>query len=514
MPSDTVETLQDAPLAIPVPPPPQKPAVQPAKQASPDDDPNLKLQQIVSRRRTEKKEEPKPEEKTAVGVKTGKTGDSSALSAELGKFLGFQKDKPAKPAEKQAEEDDAKAKAGQVDEKKQEKKPEEAGEPGKTIVKAKKAASPAGDPARIAAAAATAAVKAMLPEPKPPAPDTSQKPEDLLKPDDLHEYEVARYLAESNPRYKDAPRMVLEHVRKAETYAARWEQENKGKVFNPNDEEHNEFFEALEKPWSDHEFRGAEMEMAAERVAERKTKVSDQKIRELELENARTSLAPLIERAYAASAGVLAKKIGQEIHDNIVKNTFEKFTEEDPVTAGSMAAAMGQLQPIIEAAIQLDDPKMRFRFDPTNATHLEWSRLMLEKEELLSGTDDGHGRTMVGRADYAAMQPAQRAKHWYLTAAHLIEEMVGDAAETVKKEVEKANEGFVRFAEKRGYVLQKKSDPTKTKQDDKKQDSGKEPVKPESPSAGGSAKIDSKTDITSTGTKRLLETTASILFNR
>lgn len=507
MPPDAIETPptppQDAPPTIPVP----EPAVQTPKQASPDDDPNLKLQQIVSRRRTEKKEEPKPEEKPAEDEKPGKTQDSSALSAELGKFLGFRKDKPSKQPEKQVE-------SGQLDDKKQEKKPEEAKEPEKTIVKAKKAAPPAHDQARIAAAAATAAVKAALQDQKPPASVTTQRPEDLLKPDDLHEYEVAKHMAESNPRYKDAPRMVLEHVRKAETYAARWEQENRGKIFNPNDEEHNEFYAALEKPWSDHEFRGAEMEMAAERVADRKTKASDEKIKELEIENARISLAPAIYTAYTTAAALLAKKIGDEVHDNIVKNSFEKFSEEDPVTAEALASAIGPLQPLIEAAIQLDDPKMRFPLDPKNAIHMEWNRIMLEKEELLSGTDDGHGRTMVGRAEYAAMQPAQRAKHWYLTTAHLIQEMVEDAAETAKKQIEKENGRLDKLAEKRGYVLKNKSEPTKTRQDDKKQDNNKEPVKPASPSSGGASKIDSKTDIPSTGTKKLLETTASILFSR
>lgn len=483
-------------------------------------DPNLKMQRIVSRRRTEQKPEEKTEKKTETkpegSDKPAATGDVRKLGSEIGKVLGFRTDKPVKEPEKKEEKPD--------DDKKPDEKPadvdKDAGKSAgkdsdgsKTIVKAKKAAVPASDPVKIAAAAATAAVKAILPEQKTAAAD-GKSPEESLKSDDLHEYEVAKYLAEQNPRFKDAPKIVLDHIRKSEAYASRWEQENKGKVFDPNDEEHDDFFSALEKPWGDHEFRKAEMEMAAERVAERKSKGAEQKIQELEQENARTALAPIVERTYTAAASILAKKIGEDVHEKIVKNTFEKFSEEDPTTANAMAMAIGPLQPIIEAAIQLDDPKMRFKFDPKNQSHLEWNRLLLEKESQLEGTEDDNGRTMVSRAEYVAMTPQQRSRHWFLDVGRFVEELVNDAAESAKKMIEDENKRLEKFASSRGYVLQKQSPASNSKPDKKPDEEPKSPAKPASPESAGTPKIDAKAEGNPSATKKLLETTASILFSR
>lgn len=514
MATKPAEPAQENENQTPLPAVPQEtPAdVRPApKPASLEDDPNLKLQGIISRRRTEKAAEEKPsgeqDGKPKEPEKAKPVGDIGKLGVEIGKALGF---KPAKEPER---EDDKKPEAKVSEDKKgaDETAGADASAP-KTIVKPKKAAPPAADPVKIATAAATAAVKAVMPERQERA--TAQSPEETLKSEDLREYEVAKHLAASNPKFKDAPKIVLDHIRKADAYASRWEQENKGKVFDPNDEEHNDFYEALEKPWSDDEFQDAKMEMAAERVEKRKSSGTNQKIQELEQENARISLAPVVDRMYTTAAGILAKRVGEDVHEKIVKNTFDKFAEEDPTTANAMAAAIGPLHSIIEAAIQLDDPKMRFKFDPKNQAHLDWNRLLLEKESQLEGTEDSTGKTMVSRADYVAMNASQRSRHWFLDVGRFIEELVGDAAENAKKMIAEENARLEKFAESRGYVLQKKSAASNGESKEKQDNSAKSTVKPASPSAASASKIDAPTAGIPSGGKKLLETTAGILFSR
>lgn len=500
----------------------------PTKPVSPDDDPNLKLQRIVSRRKEPKQEDQKPEEKK----KVSDPDSSKNLSGLIGKALGFREenanekeitdkkteDKQPKEKAETQESKTAKPKEAAAEEKKDE-------EAKKTIVTRKKSAAPVADPVQIAAAAATAAVKAAIPEQRQHQQATQPKPEDSLKEDDLHEYEVAKHLAETNPRYKDAPKIVLEHIKKAEAYAASWEQSNKGKVFDPGDEEHDEFFSALEKPWSDHEFRRAEIRMEAKKLndeerSSRSSGIQDE-VNELKVENARIALAPVVERTYTAAAGLLAKKIGDDVHEKIVKGSFDKFAEEDPITAEELASTIGPLQPVIEAAIQLDDPKGRFEFNPKNPAHIEWNRVFLEKESQLVGADDGSGKTMVSRKDFVSMTPLQRSKHWYLTTEHLIEEIVNDAAETVKENVQKQKKRYEKIASSIGYVP-KNSDTTEKKASDASMNSGdgkiqerqSEPVKPLSPSSGGSSKIDDKGSGVPSATKKLMDSTANILFSR
>lgn len=513
MPEDTKEIPgQDQSIQIPV----QDPLAAPApKPLSPDDDPNLKLQSIIARRN---KPDNKEEDKKIEDKKDEKPkGDPAKVSGLIGKALGF------KQTEDKKEESDDGEKKTEDKKEDREKKDEKDTESKKTIVKPKKTPTqPAAiDVSKIATAAATAAVKAISPDAKVVRGREESKIEETLKGDDLHEYEVAKYMADLSPKFKDAPKIVLDHIKKADAYASNWEKENKGKVFDPNDDEHDEFFSALHKPWSDHEFRNAEIEIAAERVSERKNRQSETKFKELETENARIALTPVIERTFTAAAGLLAKKIGDDVHEKIIKNTFDKFAEEDPVTANALAVSIGPLQPIIEAAIQLDDPKGRFQFDPKNQTHLEWNRIMLEKESELSGTEDGKGRTMVSRGEYAQMAQGQRAKHWYLTTEHLIESLVEDAADSVRKYIDSEKEKVKKMAIAMGFVpkddkqaSKPKSEATKKAQEKAAEEDQAGVAKPVSPSSGGSAKIDDKSTGNSSGAKTLLEKTANILFSR
>ena len=516
MPDPTPTVVPEVPITIPG----IDPNLQP-KPLSPDDDPNLKLQKIVSRRREDKPDKPedkKPEDKKPeppVAI------DNKKLSGLIGKALGFREEKP---------EEDKK------DDKKSDKKPDEAApepeakktdEPekveSKTIVKPKKQekpSAPAADPVKMAAAAATAAVKAMVTDQRPP-PKAETKPEDLLKAGDLHEFEVAGHLARINPKYKDAQRIILEQVKKADTYANNWEAANKGKIFDPDDEDHDEFYESLKKPWSETEFHAAEVDMSTEKAAQKISVESDKRIKELELENARHSLATVVDRTYTVAAGLLAKKVNPEIHDKIVKNTFEKFAEEDPLMAEALANAVGPLQPLIEAAIQLDDPKGRFKLDPNNEIHREWNRLILEKEEQLNGTTDDSGKKFSTRYDYSQMGPSERNRHWYLTTEHLIESLVDDAAESVKTLVEKDKERHKKIALSLGFIPKTetppkddKSDTSKNGKPSKLKEEAQDTVKPVSPSVGGGVKVDDKGAGNPASSNKLLETTASILFRR
>lgn len=514
---------------MPDPVPPTTPEVLPVvpgidpnlqpKSISPDDDPNLKLQQMVSRRKESKPADDKPADTKAEPKTPEPPSDPKKLSGLIGKALGFRQDKPAeepKEPEKPKEPEDKAVKEPE--------KPDQ--EPKKTIVKPKKAAAPtvppvqAPDLAKVAASAATAAVKAVLPEMKGQT-QLQSRPEDVLTAGDLHEYEVAGFLAKTNPKYKDAQKIILDQAKKADAYATSWEASNNGKVFDPDDDEHDEFYAALKKPWSETEFHSAEMEMVAERATRKINEQYDRKIAELETENARSGLAGVVQQTITVAAGLLAKKVGPEIHEKIVKNTFEKFSEEDPLTAEALANAVGQLQPLIETAIQLDDPKARIKFNPDNEIHREWNRLMLEKEAQFAGAENDDGKKFATRADFSKMSAAERSKHWYLTTEHLIESLIDDTSETVKSTVEKEKERQKKIALSLGFVPKEdltkskdKSDASKNGKGSKEDDSKEIPTKPASPASGGGAKVDDKSAGNPAGTHRLLETTAGILFRR
>jgi hypothetical protein len=482
-----------------------------------ENDPNLKLQKIVSRRKEpkeQKKEETPKVEKPEEGDEEPKeptVAETKQLSGLIGKALGFKQDKPAD--EKKPKEEKPK------DEKPPDKKKDD--QP-KTIVRPKKSDAPATpNLADVASAAATAAVRAIQPAPK--AETTVAQPEDSLPPSDRHEYEVAKYLSTTNERFKGAEAIVLDHIKKTEQYATRWEAANQGKVFDPYDDEHNEFYAKLdkEKPWSAHEFETAKIAMEQKKQNEPLKKEYDEKLKKIEQKVAQQEVSHVVQRAYTAAAGLLAKKVDEAAHETIIKKGFAELEESDPVMADVLASNVGQLQPIIEAAIQLDDPHSRFPVNPKNPVHLEWSRRLVDIESRYHGSKDEKGRTFATRADWINMPPEQQARHWFITTEHFIEELVNDAATNATEDLKTQRERIKKAAERMGYVPKaatngepKKSDTPKKEDEELDEEPANRTAKPESPSAGGGAKIDDTAAHRQTADSKLMEVTGNILFGR
>lgn len=512
MPEPTTPTAPAATPPSQTPPPVDLTAPPKFVPQSPEDDADHQLKQMISRRR-KPAAAPAPE----AGAPTQEAPAAPAPP-------------PPAPAEAKPPAEGFNAAVGAVfGWKPEKKKPEAAGaaapaspeapaappaEPAKTIVGKKKAAPAAPNITEITTAATTAAVRALQGEPKTAAP--AAKPEDSLKPEDRHDYEVARVMAETNPKYKDAPRVVLEHVRKSEAYASKWEADNKGKQFDPDDDEHNEFFDSLEKPWSDYEFRAAETEMVAERIAEKTTRKSETKIKALEQDNARLELTPIVQNNFVAAAGYMAEQL--QVKDKLAKG-FAAFQEEDPITADAIANALGPIQPLIEAIVQIDEPRGRFPVDEKNPAHQAWLQLLTDKEMQFAGVESNDGKMFATRISYARMNDAQRARHWYLTADHLLTEVVNDAVATATERVKTEKEKQTRIARSLGYVLPGDVKPGAAKTVATNGEAGSQPApapagvaKPVSPSVGSGAKIDTKGETVKTGRSALLAAMGDILY--
>lgn len=483
-----------------------------------EDDPNHQMEVLLAKRKTRKAaEEPKtpdkPAEKPPEKAETKPDDGKPRLNDLIAKALKFTPRKEEKKAETPVKEE--------VEAKPVEAKPEkEEPKPAKTIVTKKQAEQGPIDTHKLVTDAIAATAKAMQPAAKlEVAP--SAKPEDALKEDDRQEYIIAKYLSDTNPKFKGAEKVVLDHIKKSEEYAARWEAQNQGKVFDPDDEEHNSFYEALTKPWSDRDFRDAEIEMKAEQIVERKLKGSQAKFEKLEQESARMDLAPVVQERFQSAAGYLAKAIGEDVHEKITKHGFAKLEEEDPITAQVLAETLGPLQPIIETIIQIDDSKGRFAIDPKNPLHQKWNEILIDGESKCAGMKDEQDRLFCTRANYAQMNQVQRQKHWYLTPDHLVAGVVDYAAKTAASIIKTEKDRQRKIAESLGYVPKSAvngngSSSAATKPGDKPTPE-KQPetvAKPVSPSVGSGAKIDEKGEKPKTGNALLMDAITKTLFTR
>jgi hypothetical protein len=511
--------------------------IPPQKPMGVEDDPNYKMQVMLGKRgkkteakagETEVREGDKGEKTTETTAKEGEKSETkpgSNLAELLAKNLKFRAPSETKTTEKAKEE----VKTEVKDTKTTETTDKKTEEKGKTVVTKKKAEPTAADHARaageMAAAAASAAVTAAMPKFSTQQAKAETQESELPK-DYKRDYEIAKHLAATNPVYKDAPQIILNEHRRSAEYASRWEQANPGKVFDPDAEEHNEFYASLERPWGDEEFVDARADMIAEQKISAKAAKLEEKHKSIEEREAKRELAGVAQNAVNTVAVLLAKGVDEAAHDIIVKQGFNKLEEGDPITAEALVDALNKLSPRIHTAVMVDDPEQRISFDANkNSDHNDWLHFLFEKEAQYAGQMDEKGRLFASRNEYVKLPPAQQARRWFLTADHLITEMTADAMTEVKERIQKERERGKKVAAALGYVPKvetnggsgkdsNKSDATKTTEVKKEETTTTTGTKPTSPDGGGSAKIDTQGEGVKTKYDDLWSKTGKVLFGR
>ena len=503
------------PVSPPATPPRDLTKPQIPQPPSLEDDADHQIKLMISRRNKPKVEEPKPGETTSPAV-TPEAPVVPRLGALLAKTLKFREPKPeAAKSEAEKPEPESEKPAAEVE-------PEK---PKKTVVKSRPASAPV-NAVKIAADAAAAATRDVLKtitdrrEKHEPGPDPARD----LRPDDAYEYEVAKFMAESDPRFKGADKSFLDSVRQSEKYAARWETQNPGKTFNPEDEEHEEFFSSVQRPYQPHELEQAKMEMVAQRVAEKRFSKREAELQKtidnLKKDSVQKDLAPKITGIMRSAAGVIAKAVDEEAFKTLSTGGFGKLKEEDPIMADVITAAINELSPTIEALVQLDDPKSPIEYDENNPTHVEIFKFLAEKEQEYEGSVID-GRTCVTREDYRNMTPSQRSRSFFLTTDNLIAELVAIGAERVGKQVEAGKAHLEKLAARLGYVKQPSSNgagesaQVTSKPNTLPSDPPKPAVeKPVSPAAVSGAKVGDKATTPKGGYEETFDKAVNILFGR
>ena len=258
--------------------------------------------------------------------------------------------------------------------------------------------------------------------------------------------------------------------------------------------------------------------MAAERITAKITSAQENRLKELERDNARVELGSIVQRTFEAAAGHMAKEL-KVVEKLKAAGDFDRFRDEDPITAEAMAGVLGPIQPLIEAIVQIDDPKGRFPIDERNPAHQAWLQLLADKEAQYAGVESHDGKMFATRISFRGMNEAQRARHWYLTPDHLVHEVVQEAVAAAADRVKTEKERQKKIAISLGYIPAPEQPAAATRTAATNGAAGTahasaQPgvVKPVSPSVGSGAKIDSKGGTTPTGRAATLAAMGDILF--
>jgi len=271
----------------------------------------------------------------------------------------------------------------------------------------------------------------------------------------------------------------LKSLTDIQEYTKTWAKENPGQKFNPDAEEHNEFFARIEPEVDEDDWVDAKANLRARDISAQAVKPLNEKLQKMEQDRARTALEPFVRQKQLESVGMLLNEFDPEIAAELNKPDGAKaLAEKDPITAGILNHTAGVLFALSAEVVRLHDPGAGVEFDGRNGAHKEIADFILEQEQRIArmpAEDRARdGKRFIGRLAYRNLQPDEKAGYWFLDQDDIINLLAQKYAHQAKKIRDSEVEKFNATAERLGY---KKIDATKTApgKDDKK------PVQPAKP---------------------------------
>lgn len=293
-----------------------------------------------------------------------------------------------------------------------------------------------------AAAAATAVVEAMAKNkteaPAPPAPDLT-----FLSPEDKNKLPALEQLEKMYPdKYKGLSKKFTDGIKAAADYEAEWTKANPGKEFDPEAEEHNEFYNRNEVKWDEDDYVDARVELRNKKIGDEATKPLTEKLSKLEADHKRQQLEPVAQTAARETAKTMFTALGGEFANVIGNNNaidatvIKKLTEDSPEIATAVFNSANDLEKLSAEAIRLDSGTVNY--DPNNQLHSRLVTYATAQEQAMMSLPEADrlnkdGKKFVPSGEFVKMTQAQRSKHWTFTAADLNILLATDTVANLKK---------------------------------------------------------------------------------
>lgn len=431
-----------------------------------------------------KEEKPKKEEEEAQLQK-----DAEAISEKLFKNR-TPKEKPAAKKEEEPKKPD------------EEEKPKE--DPAKPA-KARRAAPAAStyDEAaiteRASAAAAGAATKAvtdaMARSSARPLSEQEKPIEDRLSAEERKQFVVYKELEQLDPtRYKGVVGKYIKSLEEISDYVKTWGKENPGVKFNPDGEEHNDFFARVEPDVDEDDWVDAKASLRARDIAARAIAPVNERMQQMERARARTALEPIVQQKQLEAVHHLVEHFDPEVAASIRKpDGVKELGENDPITAGILNSTAEMLGSLAAEVIRLHDPSAGVAYDGNNSAHKEIADFIMGQERRIASLapqdKERDGKMFISRLQYQQLPEEQKARYWYLSQDDVIYLMAQKYASQAKKLRDSKIEEFNKTADRLGYKKSEASKSTLPGDDKKAKEQPKPKDNPPSPEATSRATV-------------------------
>jgi hypothetical protein len=314
------------------------------------------------------------------------------------------------------------------------------------------------------------------PEPKPtPAPD----PLATYSEEDREELRALSIL-NKNGKYtgRDLVKETTEFWNRETEYMAKWRRENPGKKFNPDDEEHADFYDANQPDIPEKDINDAHITLRAQEIAAKEVdrKIKEEmeplrkKITETEREALEQKVKPVIAQAVSQSVAAMAVAAVPEFSEiikdgRLTQEAVDAMNEKDPAAVHAINDEARALRVRVEELERMAQMPNHFRFDERLSVPLKGGEVIRPHAEImdaahavedsiLRGPREGRvrdGRQFIPTGVFnAKMDEAQKAGNqalidrllnnfWIIGPEDIKQAFVARSAEKVKRILEIAN---------------------------------------------------------------------------
>lgn len=305
---------------------------------------------------------------------------------------------------------------------------------------------------QAAAEGAARGTKLALEESRQKEKQTEVTEEEDYPPQYADDAEVLAKLEESNPKkYAGLKRRLIEADQSEIAYKQAWQKENPGKRFDPEAEEHADFYAGINVAVDPRDLKLAERKLVEDKAQRAAIETVQKEQRALRAAESVKRIPSLANSALLGAIAGAAKEVSGIEIDPAKPESVNAIDESDPLLSRVIVTTAGQYRAEIAAAIAIDEGLTEYNpQDPNHAriakiTHGIHNQIMTQPESKRFRVDGGIKRQYVPPNEFSRLPEEKRKFAWTITAA----DVVSVLQEQAKRDIVESYNAWVGAASKR-----------------------------------------------------------------
>lgn len=266
----------------------------------------------------------------------------------------------------------------------------------------------------------------------------------LLTDEERYEYEVFGQMDTMEPG-RDYQGRFLKSVEAAAAHKAKWEKDNEGETFDPNDSAHDAFYAKHSLKYDKGAFRRAEIQLAQPQQP-KVDAATQNELRRLKAKAALADIQPRQLRATALAIKGMLEDVDKDMAQVAATEGSAELLKKYPAKGRKMMAAAASVNQVATEAFRILETDGLVEPDDSPA-HALILNIIARQEPLISSQTIADqtlpdGRVFAKWEKWVTLSPEQRASYWHLGAEEVVDIFSQAEAAKLKAEMEIIEQEF------------------------------------------------------------------------